>query len=51
MSKWWYLCGRSGIIKYAGEFENYDDAEQGIREINFDWVWIFDGKPEIQEID
>ena len=49
MSKWWYLCGRSGIIKYAGEFESFDDAEEGIREVNLDWIWIFDGKPEIEK--
>lgn len=48
MNDYWYLCGRTGIIKYAGKFEDYDDADEGIRQINIDCIWIFSECPEVE---
>ena len=49
INDYWYLCGRTGVIKYAGKFEDYDDADEGIRQINIDCIWIFNGEPEVEE--
>tara|TARA_R110000765_G_scaffold365302_1_gene455473 strand:- start:257 stop:466 length:210 start_codon:yes stop_codon:yes gene_type:complete len=51
MNDYWYLCGRTGIIKYAGKFEDYDDADEGIRQINIDCIWIFSECPEVENRD
>jgi len=49
MNDYWYLCGRTGVIKYAGKFEDFDDADEAIREINIDCIWIFNGEPEVEK--
>ncbi len=48
MNDYWYLCANTGVIKYAGKFEDYDDADEGIRQINIDCIWIFSECPKIE---
>lgn len=46
---YWYLCGTTGIIKWAGKFIDYDDCDHFLGQNDIDPVWIFSGKPEVEE--
>ena len=52
MNDYWYLCGRTGDIKYAGKFEDFDDADEAIhgpfRQANIDCIYIFSKCPKIE---
>ena len=48
MDDYWYLCGRTGDVKYAGKFEDFDDADEAIRQVNIDCIWIFSECPKIE---
>lgn len=48
MNDYWYLCGDSGTIKYAGRFANFDECDEHL-EVIAHAIWIFTGKPEIEE--
>jgi hypothetical protein len=28
MNDYWYLCANTGVIKYAGKFDDFDGVEQ-----------------------
>ena len=49
MSKFWFLCGDEGTIRYAGDFEDYESCDEFLFEEQTNAFWIFDGKPEIED--
>jgi hypothetical protein len=49
MNDYWFLCRDTGIIKYFGSFPDFDEADAYLRAHGLDPVWIFSGKPEVEE--
>jgi hypothetical protein len=47
-TKFWYLCSYSGEIKYAGEFENFDEANDFLEIRGKNISWLFNGLPKIE---
>jgi len=48
MNDYWFLCGISGKIKYAGKFDDYDAADEALDENNEEVVWLFTGQPKVE---
>lgn len=49
MNDYWYLCGNDGVIKYAGQFIDFDECDEHLNRIKVYAVWIFTGCPVIQD--
>ena len=49
MNDYWYLCGNTGVIKYAGSFIDFDECDEHLDKIGAYTVWIFTGKPKVEE--
>ena len=50
MNDYWYLCANTGVIKYAGKFDDFDGVEQYFEDHGIDSsIWIFNGEPEVEE--
>jgi|LakMenEpi12Oct12_1017442.scaffolds.fasta_scaffold19104_1 hypothetical protein len=48
MNEYWYLCGNTGVIKYAGEFVDFDECDDHLTTIGAYAIWIFTGTPKIE---
>lgn len=48
MNQYWYLCGETGHIKYAGKFIDFDACDEYLNSISSYVVWIFSNKPEVE---
>ena len=50
MSDYWYLCGDTGVIKYAGKFEDFDDVTDHMDSMSGGdrSVWIFSELPKVE---
>ncbi len=50
MNDYWYLCANTGVIKYAGKFDDFDGVEQYFEDHGIDSsIWIFSSEPEVEE--
>ena len=49
MNDYWYLCGNDGVIKYAGQFMNFDECDEHLDRIRASCMWIFTGYPEVED--
>lgn len=49
MNDYWYLCGDTGVIKYAGQFLCFDECDEHLTRIKAYAMWIFTGRPTIEE--
>jgi hypothetical protein len=50
MNDYWYLCANTGVIKYAGKFDDFDGVEQYFEDHGIDSsIWIFNSEPEVEE--
>lgn len=47
---YWYLDPNSCVIKYAGKFDDFDEVDTYLDEHGIDSVWIFTGRPVVEEI-
>ena len=34
MNQYWYLCGETGCIKYAGKFTDFDECDEHLNSIS-----------------
>jgi hypothetical protein len=48
MNDYWSLCGDEGVIKYAGQFVDFDECDEHLGRIGVYSVWIFTGYPEVE---
>lgn len=48
MNDYWYLCGNDGVIKYAGEFVDFDECDTHLTNTQKYAIWIFTGKPTVE---
>lgn len=50
MNDYWYLCGDTGVIKYAGKFLEFDDVVDhlGAMPDGDRSVWIFSELPKVE---
>lgn len=48
MNQYWYLCGETGHIKYAGKFADFDACDEYLNSISAYVAWIFSSKPEVE---
>ena len=50
INDYWYLCANTGVIKYAGKFDDFDGVEQYFEDHGIDSsIWIFNSEPEVEE--
>lgn len=49
MTHFWYLCRDTGVIKWAGKFQDYDDCDRFLEDEGIDPVWIFSDQVQIEE--
>lgn len=49
MKQYWYLCARTGIIKYAGKFADFDECNEFLCTTGKSLVWIFTKKPIVED--
>ena len=50
INDYWYLCANTGVIKYAGKFDDFDGVEQYFEDHGIDSsIWIFSSEPEVEE--
>jgi hypothetical protein len=51
MSDYWYLCANTGVIKYAGKFDDFDGVEQYFEDHGIDSsIWIFNELPKVETL-
>ena len=50
MNHYWYLCGNDGVIRYAGQFVDFDECDEHLNKLGAYAVWIFTGEPKVEKI-
>jgi len=51
MNDYWYLCADTGIIKYAGKFDDFDGVEQYFEDNGIESsIWIFNELPKVETL-
>ena len=49
MNDYWYLCANTGVIKYAGKFDDFDGVDQYFEDYGIDSsIWIFSELPKVE---
>ena len=49
MQDYWFLDAESGLVRYAGQFVDYDECDRALDRNGEVSVWIFCGKPQIEQ--
>jgi hypothetical protein len=48
-TNFWFICTKTGDIKWAGKFVDYDDCDQYLADEGIDTPWIFSEEVNVEE--